>query len=188
MLLCSGNLRVIHVTTHVSMADAIKRVTTERVKRVIDLAAEALREIGIEAGVIGVAGMNCHASENGLFGDEEERAIIPAIVLAQAEGRKVEGPIPPDTVFVKALAGKYDIVVAMYHDQGHIPLKLCGFKMDPQTGLFTSMSGINTTIGLPIIRTSVDHGTAFDVAGKNVANEESLIDAMMLAVQMAKAR
>ena len=104
---------------------------------------------------------------------------------ARAEGICADGPIPPDTVFVKAMGGMYDIVVAKYHDQGHIPLKLSGFKMDPATGLFTSMSGVNTTVGLPIIRTSVDHGTAFDRAGKGTANEESMLDAMNMAVTMA---
>ena len=115
---------------------------------------------------------------------EEADAIIPAIEKACAEGIDADGPVPPDTVFVKAAGGVYDIVVAMYHDQGHIPLKLFGFRMDPKTGLFSSMSGINTTIGLPIIRTSVDHGTAFDRAGKNTANEMSMVEAITTAVQM----
>lgn len=188
MMLASGQLRVIHVTTHVSMRQAADLIVKERVLRTIRLAHEALREIGIDSGRIAVAGFNCHASENGLFGSEEGEHIAPAIQLAKQEGILVEGPSPPDTVFVKALAGQYDMVVAMYHDQGHIPLKLSGFKMDPETGRFTSMSGINTTIGLPIIRTSVDHGTAFDIAGKGIANEESLVDAIELAARMAVAR
>ena len=188
MMLMGGGLRVIHCTTHVSMRQACDLITLERVYNTIKLAKEALREIGMPDGRIGVAGFNAHSSENGLFGNEEELAIIPAIRQAQSEGLLVEGPVPPDTVFVKALAGHFAIVVAMYHDQGHIPLKLIGFKLDPETGLFTSMSGINTTIGLPIIRTSVDHGTAFDRAGKNIANEESLLDAIDLAVQMARNR
>ena len=142
--------------------------------------------LGIERPRIAVAGLNAHCSENGLFGDEEEKWIAPAVRLAQGEGILAEGPLPPDTVFVKAMGGQYDIVVAMYHDQGHIPLKLSGFKMDPATGAFTSVSGVNTTIGLPIIRTSVDHGTAFDKAGKGVANEESLKDAVRMAVVMAR--
>lgn len=186
MMLASGNLRVIHATTHVSMRDACDLITKQRVLDTIRLAWKAAQQIGIKEPVVGVAGLNAHASENGLFGSEETDAIIPAIEAASAEGMTVEGPIPPDTVFVKALGGAYDIVVAMYHDQGHIPLKLHGFRMDPQTGAFTAVSGINTTIGLPIIRTSVDHGTAFDRAGLNVANEESLLDAIDLAVQMAK--
>ncbi|MDR1445952.1 MAG: 4-hydroxythreonine-4-phosphate dehydrogenase PdxA [Treponema sp.] len=180
-----GGLRVIHVTTHVSMRRACSLISEDRVYRTICLADMALRMMGLERHRIAVAGLNAHASENGLFGDEEEKSIIPAINRAKAEGFDVSGPLPPDTVFVKALGGAFDIVVAMYHDQGHIPLKLCGFKMDPATGLFTQVSGVNTTIGLPIIRTSVDHGTAFDKAGKNEANEESLLDAVSMAVTMA---
>ncbi|MDR2096787.1 MAG: 4-hydroxythreonine-4-phosphate dehydrogenase PdxA [Treponema sp.] len=188
MLLTGGGLNVIHVTTHVSMRDACDLITRERVLNVIHLADLALRLMGREPRRIGVAGFNAHASENGLFGDQEAKGIIPAIEAAQAEGLDVTGPVPPDTVFVKALGGTFDVVVAMYHDQGHIPLKLCGFRMDRATGLYSRMSGINTTIGLPVIRTSVDHGTAFDKAGKNRANEESLVDAIDLAVTFAKNR
>jgi 4-hydroxythreonine-4-phosphate dehydrogenase len=186
MLLSGGGLNVIHVTTHVSMREACDRITRERVLDVIRLADLALKLMGKEPRRIGVAGFNAHASENGLFGDQEAKGIIPAIEAARAEGLDVTGPVPPDTVFVKALGGQFDVVVAMYHDQGHIPLKLCGFRMDPKTGLYSQMSGINTTIGLPIIRTSVDHGTAFGKAGKNRANEESLVDAIRLAVTFAK--
>ena len=141
--------------------------------------------MGLPHYTIGVAGLNAHCSENGLFGTEEAEAISPAIREAQAKGIHVEGPVPPDTVFVKALAGQYDVVVAMYHDQGHIPLKVVGFQLDAATGRFTSLSGINTTIGLPILRTSVDHGTAFDKAGQNLANEASMMEAIQLAAQMA---
>lgn len=185
MLLASGSLRVIHATTHVSMRDACDLITEERVYRVIGLAKEAMHLLNIDNPRIGVAGFNAHCSENGLFGDQEEKAIIPAVTRAAKEGINVEGPVPPDTVFVKALAGKYDVVVAMYHDQGHIPLKLSGFKMDPVTKEYTAMSGINCTIGLPIIRTSVDHGTAFGKAGEGRANEESMVEAIMAAVTMA---
>jgi len=188
MLLISDKMRVIHVTTHVSMREACDRITKERVYNVIRLADGALKDLGLTSGKIGVAGFNAHCSENGLFGDQEEKGIIPAIEKAQAEGINVEGPVPPDTVFVKALAGQYDIVVAMYHDQGHIPLKLSGFKLDLKTNKYTSMSGVNCTVGLPIIRTSVDHGTAFGKAGEGRANEESLVDAMNIAIQMAKSR
>ncbi|GHV39841.1 4-hydroxythreonine-4-phosphate dehydrogenase [Spirochaetia bacterium] len=188
MLLSGGGLNVIHVTTHVSMRQACDLITKERVLNVIRLADLALKLMGKESRRIGVAGFNAHSSENGLFGDQEAKAINPAIEEAKAEGLDVTGPVPPDTVFVKALGGQFDVVVAMYHDQGHIPLKLCGFRMDPKTGFFSQMSGINTTIGLPIIRTSVDHGTAFDRAGKNQANEESLLDAIELAVTFAKNR
>lgn len=188
MMLISEKLRVIHVTTHVSMRKACDLITKESVYRTIKLAKQAMEDMEIKNYRIGVAGFNAHSSENQLFGDEEAKAIIPAIKQAENEGIQVEGPVPPDTVFVKALGGMYDVVVSMYHDQGHIPLKLNGFRMDSKTGQFTSVSGINTTIGLPIIRTSVDHGTAFDKAGRNVANEESMVDAINLAIKMAKKR
>ena len=188
MLLSGGGLNVIHCTTHVSMREACDLITKERVLNVIRLADRALCLMGKKERRIAVAGLNAHASENGLFGREEERAIIPAIEAAKADGLNVTGPVPPDTVFVKALGGQFDLVVAMYHDQGHIPLKLTGFRMDPQTGLYSQMSGINATIGLPIIRTSVDHGTAFGKAGKNRANEESLIDAINMAITFAENR
>ena len=186
MLLSGGGLNVIHCTTHVSMREACDLITKERVLNVIHLADKALRLMGKDKRRIAVAGLNAHSSENGLFGREEERAITPAILAARAEGLDVTGPVPPDTVFVKALGGQFDVVVAMYHDQGHIPLKLCGFRMDPQTGLYSQMSGINITIGLPVIRTSVDHGTAFGKAGKNRANEESLVDAINMAITFAE--
>ena len=185
MMLTSKDLRVIHCTTHVSMREACDRVTKERVLNVIKLADEALRLMGIEDPKIGVAGLNAHCSENGLFGDEEQKWIIPAVEQANAEGYHVDGPVPPDTVFVKALAKQYDIVVAMYHDQGHIPLKLSGFKLNLETNRYESMSGINTTVGLPVIRTSVDHGTAFGKAGEGRANEESMVEAIDLAIIMA---
>lgn len=186
MLLSGGGLNVIHVTTHVSMKEACDLVTKDRVYRVIRLAEKSLALMGKDKHRIAVAGFNPHASENGLFGDEEARAIIPAIEQARSEGFDVSGPLPPDTVFIKALGGSFDMVVAMYHDQGHIPLKLCGFRIDPATGLYSQMSGINATIGLPIIRTSVDHGTAFGKAGKNQANEESMVDAINMAIIFAE--
>jgi 4-hydroxythreonine-4-phosphate dehydrogenase len=190
MLLITPKLRVIHVTTHVSIRDAcdIVRDNPQKVVRAIELAHEAMLQLGFERPKIGVAGLNAHCSENGLFGDEEEKSIIPAINECRARGMNVDGPVPPDTVFVKAMAGLYDVVVAMYHDQGHIPIKLSGFKMDLSTGRYASVSGVNATIGLPIIRTSVDHGTAYGKAGEGRANEESLIDAIDVAVLMAKQR
>ena len=188
MLLASGKLRVIHVTTHVSLRQACDLIRAPRVLDTIHLAVRALRELGIENGRIAVAGLNPHASDNGLFGSEESCEIMPAVEAARAEGIPVTGPIPPDSVFVRALGGEFDIVVAMYHDQGHIPLKLAGFRIDPVTGKYSSMSGINTTIGLPIIRTSVDHGTAFDRAGRGVANEGSMVEAIEVAAQMARAK
>ncbi|NLI55268.1 MAG: 4-hydroxythreonine-4-phosphate dehydrogenase PdxA [Clostridiales bacterium] len=185
MLLISEHLRVIHVSTHVSMRQACDSITTERVHAVIKLADSGMRSLGFEHPKIGVSGFNAHCSENGLFGNEEARAIIPAIEQAKREGIDCDGPVPPDTVFVKCLAGQYDVVVAMYHDQGHIPLKLDGFKLDLNTNKYTSMSGVNCTIGLPIIRTSVDHGTAFGKAGEGRANAQSLIDAIDTAILMA---
>lgn len=184
MLLVSSHLKVIHVTTHMAMRNVSAAITKDRVLKTIRLAQKAADMIG-EKRTIAVAGFNAHCSENGLFGDEEERAIIPAVVFAREEGISVEGPIPPDTVFVKAAAGQYGIVVAMYHDQGHIPVKMDGFSMNFDTGEFENVSGINCTIGLPIIRTSVDHGTAFDRAGKGTANENSMIEAIKMAALMA---
>ncbi|MDQ3654048.1 MAG: 4-hydroxythreonine-4-phosphate dehydrogenase PdxA [Chloroflexota bacterium] len=177
MLLTGPNLRIVHVSMHVGLAEAIARVTTERVLDTIRLAAEACRALGIAQPRIAVAGLNPHASEGGLFGDHEAEQIVPAIAAARAEGLDVSNPQPPDTVFLRATAGAYDIVVAMYHDQGHIPMKLLAFD-----------SGVNVSIGLPIIRTSVDHGTAFDIAGTGVAREESLLAAIDVAIQMVAAR
>lgn len=190
MLLTSDQLRVIHVTTHVSMQNACRiiRENPERVYNVIKLADGAMKLLGIETPRIAVAGLNAHSSENGLFGDEESVSIIPAIERAKNEGIDVKGPVPPDTVFVKALGGMYDIVVAMYHDQGHIPLKMSGFKLDKNTNTYTSMSGVNCTVGLPMIRTSVDHGTAFGKAGEGRANEESMVEAYEMAAMMLKNR
>lgn len=188
MVLTSDALRVIHVTTHASIRKVCDMIKKDRVYDTICLADETLRLMGIQSPTIGVAGFNPHCSEGGLFGDEEALEIIPAIEKARKEGIDVVGPVSPDTVFVKALGGAYDMVVAMYHDQGHIPLKLCGFKMDTETGAFTSMSGVNCTVGLPIVRTSVDHGTAFEVAGTGKANEESMIDALSMAAVMACGR
>jgi len=177
MLLVGPQLRVVHVSTHVSLHDAIGRVTPERVLEVIRLAHESCVALGIAEPRIAVAGLNPHAGESGLFGDEEARAIMPAILAARADEMNVSDPIAPDTVFLRAVNGQYDIVVAMYHDQGHIPMKLLAFD-----------SGVNVSIGLPIIRTSVDHGTAFDIAGTGQARETSLLAAIDVAVQMAAAQ
>lgn len=188
MLLASQTLHVIHVSTHVSLREACDRVKKERVLKVIELADKGMKELGFSNPKIGVAGLNPHCSENGLFGTEEQNEIIPAIEEARKMGIDVEGPESPDTVFVKCQAGQYDIVVAMYHDQGHIPLKLSGFKYDLRENRYLSVSGINCTIGLPIVRTSVDHGTAFGKAGEGRANEESMLDAILTGVTMAKSR
>jgi 4-hydroxythreonine-4-phosphate dehydrogenase len=177
MLLVGPQLRVVHVSTHVSLAEAIRRVTPERVLATIELAQQSCVMLGIAEPRIAVAGLNPHAGEGGLFGDHEERAVVPAIAAARARGWDVSDPQPPDTVFLRATKGAYDIVVAMYHDQGHIPMKLLAFD-----------SGVNVSVGLPIIRTSVDHGTAFDIAGTGRASESSMLAAIDVAVQMARAR
>jgi len=177
MLLTAPNLRVVHVSTHVSLAEAVRRVTRERVAAVIDLAYQGCLALGIRSPRIGVAGLNPHAGEHGLFGDQEGREILPAINTARAKGLDVSDPQPPDTVFLRATQGAYDIVVAMYHDQGHIPMKLLAFDQ-----------GVNVSLGLPIIRTSVDHGTAFDIAGTGKARETSLLAAIDVALQMVAAR
>ncbi len=188
MMLVSGKLRVVHVSTHVSLRQACDNVKKERVYAVIKLADQAMKDFGIERPRIGVAGLNPHASDGGLFGFEEIQEIIPAIEKAKAEGLTVDGPVPPDTLFSKALGGQYDIVVAMYHDQGHIPLKVVGFTWNEAEKKWNSVSGVNITLGLPIIRTSVDHGTAFGKAGKGTATEESLVNAIDYAIQFAKQR
>lgn len=188
MLLASGNLRVIHVTTHCALIEACRLIRKERVLKVIKLANKACKMLGIENPKIGVAGLNPHCSENGLFGTEEASEIIPAIDKAKNEGINVQGPESPDTVFVKCKAGIYDIVVAMYHDQGHIPLKLNSFQWDAAEGRYSSVKGINTTIGLPIIRVSVDHGTAFGKAGEGRANADSMVEAIETGLTMAENR
>jgi 4-hydroxythreonine-4-phosphate dehydrogenase len=185
MMLADQDMRVIHVSTHVSLKEAVEKVKKERIYKVIKLAHNALLNLGIENPKIAVAGLNPHAGEGGLFGSEEIEEIIPAVEKAKAENINVEGPIPPDTVFSKARGGKYDIVVVMYHDQGHIPMKVTSFQVDKKTGNWTSVSGVNATIGLPIIRTSVDHGTAFDKAGEGKANPESMIEAVKMAAKLA---
>ncbi|MDG5472485.1 4-hydroxythreonine-4-phosphate dehydrogenase PdxA [Jeotgalibacillus sp. ET6] len=175
MMLSSPKLKVIHVTTHMGLIDAIQSIQPQRVLKVIELAHETLSKSGISSPKIGVCGINPHAGENGLFGyGEEEEKIIPAIEEAQAKGIEVEGPLPADTLFFRAQRGDFDIVVAMYHDQGHGPIKVLGLE-----------AGVNITVGLPIIRTSVDHGTAFDIAGKGIADEGSMLEALRQAIELA---
>ena len=188
MMLAHDRLRVTHVSTHVALAEAPKRVTPERLRRVFALTHEALLDLGIAKPRIGVCALNPHAGEGGLFGREDQDIVAPVIEEFRAKGIAIEGPVPGDTIFVKALAGQFDAVVAMYHDQGHVAVKTLGFAMDPQTGLMSSLSGVNVTLGLPIIRTSVDHGTAFDIAGQGIANAASMVEAIELAAQMARAR
>ncbi|MGL6200045.1 MAG: 4-hydroxythreonine-4-phosphate dehydrogenase PdxA [Lachnospiraceae bacterium] len=188
MMLAHHHLRVVHVSTHVSLRQACDCVKKARILDVIDIADEACRSLGIEQPRIAVAGLNPHAGENGLFGYEEIEEIIPAVENAISRGLDVTGPVPPDTVFSKARGGMFDIVVAMYHDQGHIPLKLVGFVYDEAKRTWNAVEGVNVTLGLPIIRTSVDHGTAFECAGLGTANELSLINAIDYAVVLAKNR
>ena len=186
MMLSDKGMRVIHVSTHVSLCKACDLVKKDRVLTVIRLANKALRDLGIEKPRIGVAGLNPHAGEDGLFGDEEIREIIPAIGQAKEEGITVEGPIPPDTIFSKVRGNQYDIAIVMYHDQGHIPMKFLGFKYNRRTNKWSTISGVNVTVGLPIIRTSVDHGVAYGKAGEGRANEESMVEAIQMAVKFAK--
>lgn len=174
MMLTCGTFRVSHVSTHVSLSEAIRRVRRERIVEVARLTHEAVQRMGVPEPRLAIAGLNPHSGEGGLFGDEERREIGPAVTELVSAGIDAVGPIPPDTVFKLMRDGQYEAVVAMYHDQGHIPLKLLGFEQ-----------GVNVTLCLPIIRTSVDHGTAFAHAGKGTASPGSLIAAIRLAAQMA---
>lgn len=186
MMLADGNLRVVHVSTHVSLREACDRATKSRVLDVIRIANDACKNLGIAQPKIAVAGLNPHCGENGLFGTEEITDINPAVVAAQAEGIDAYGALPADTLFSKANSGMYDIVVAMYHDQGHIPLKLLGFVYNHDEGKWDAVKGVNITLGLPIIRTSVDHGTAFDQAGNWTASEYSLENAIDYAIRLSE--
>jgi 4-phospho-D-threonate 3-dehydrogenase / 4-phospho-D-erythronate 3-dehydrogenase len=175
MMLTAKNLRVIHVTTHIGLVDAVAAITPERVYRVIKLADTTLRQAGFERPKIAVCGINPHAGEHGLFGHgEDEQKVLPGVERAQAEGIDAQGPLPADTVFFRAGRGDFDAVVAMYHDQGHTPVKVLGLE-----------SGVNITVGLPIIRTSVDHGTAFDIAGRGSADPASMKEAIRQAAVLA---
>jgi 4-hydroxythreonine-4-phosphate dehydrogenase len=187
MLLMGRDLRVIHVTTHVALRRVPELVTRDRVLLTIRLAQRTMDGLGRPRARIGVAGLNPHAGEDGLFGDEEQTAIGPAIEAARAEGLTVIGPLPADTLFSRARGGEFDIVVAMYHDQGHIPVKTLGFTYDEASGRWTGLSGVNVTVGLPFLRVSVDHGTAFDRAWKGLANHESMTEAIDVAVHMLTA-
>ncbi|HET7883959.1 MAG TPA: 4-hydroxythreonine-4-phosphate dehydrogenase PdxA [Acetobacteraceae bacterium] len=188
MLLAHGDMRVGHVTTHVALADVPRLLTPERLRRTIDLTHAAVRDLGIAAPRVAVAALNPHAGEGGLFGRQDIEITTPVVEQCRTDGMDVTGPVPGDTVFVKLRARQFDAVVAMYHDQGHIPVKLLGFDVDPATGTWRALSGVNITLGLPVIRTSVDHGTAFDIAGKGIASEESLIEAIDYAERLAANR
>lgn len=175
MMLTTPKLRVIHVTTHIGLLDAVEKIEPSLVERTIARGQEALMRIGVARPRIAVCGINPHAGEHGLFGrGEEETKIIPAVEACRARGWNVEGPLPADTVFFRAQRGDFDLVVAMYHDQGHGPVKVLGLE-----------SGVNITVGLPVIRTSVDHGTAFDIAGTGAADEGSMVEALRQAVELA---
>ena len=178
MMLVAPQLRVIHVTTHIGIIDAIRKIEPGLVQRTIERGHATLVKAGIEKPRIGVCGINPHAGENGLFGyGEEEEKIIPAVKLLQERGLDVTGPLPADTLFYRAGRGDFDLVVAMYHDQGHGPVKVLGLE-----------AGVNVTVGLQVIRTSVDHGTAFDIAGKGVADEGSMLEALRQGAELATRR
>lgn len=188
MMLAHHDFRVVHVSTHVSLREACDRVKKDRVLEVIELGWQACRDLGIEDPRIAVAGLNPHAGEHGLFGTEEIDEIIPAIDAAKAKGIDATGPVPPDSVFSEMRGGWYDMTVCMYHDQGHIPTKTIGFVFDREKGAWKAVEGVNITLGLPIIRTSVDHGTGFALAGKGTSNELSLVNAVDYALRMAAGR
>lgn len=174
MVLYTDRLKVIHVTTHIALRKFLDTLGRERIETVVRMADTFLKRVGFENPRIAVAGVNPHAGENGLFGDEEITIVGPSVEAMKAQGLNVSGPCPPDTVFLQCYEGQYDIVVAMYHDQGHIPLKLLGFY-----------DGVNITAGLPFIRTSADHGTAFDIAWTGKAKSESMAISIQLAMQLA---
>nr|WP_263450166.1 D-threonate 4-phosphate dehydrogenase [Klebsiella grimontii] len=175
MVLYTDKLKVIHISTHVALRKFLDNLNQPRVETVIGIADSFLRRVGYSQPRIAVAGVNPHAGENGLFGDEEIRIVGPAVDAMKAKGLNVTGPCPPDTVFMQCHEGLFDMVVAMYHDQGHIPLKLLGFY-----------DGVNITAGLPFIRTSADHGTAFDIAWTGKAKSDSMTTSIELAMQIAQ--
>jgi 4-hydroxythreonine-4-phosphate dehydrogenase len=176
-MLVSGELRVVHVTRHVPLSQVAQLISQERVLSTIIVTAESLRTLGLTQPRLAVAGLNPHNGEGGLLGREEIEVIGPAVEAAQAQGIDVRGPFAPDSIFWRALRGEFDVVVAMYHDQGHIAIKVHGFERS-----------VTVTLGLPIIRTSVDHGTAFDIAWRGEADPQSMIEALRLAAQMARRR
>ena len=176
MLFVSAKLNVILTTIHCSFAEVLKQLTSDKLVKTIKLGHQAMQKLGISSPRIAVAGLNPHAGEGGLFGEEDDRIIAPVIKRFRAEGMSIDGPLPPDTVFRSALDGRYDLVVAQYHDQGLIPLKLVAFDQ-----------AVNITVGTPIIRTSPDHGTAYDIVGKGIASADSLIEAIKVAVRLTNA-
>ena len=185
MLLVDESFRVVHVSTHVSLKRACGAVKKERIIEVTELLNNACKQFGIIKPRIGIAALNPHAGDGGLFGDEEIREILPAVEQAKVLGIDAEGPLPADTLFACAKAGAFDGCVAMYHDQGHIPFKMTAFQWDQAVKNMKSVTGVNITLGLPIIRTSVDHGTAFEIAGKGIARKDALVLAIKYAVKMS---
>ena len=188
MMLAHHNMRVTHVSTHCSLREACNRCKKERVLDVIRMSNDACKALGIENPRVAVAGLNPHCGEGGLFGDEEIKEIAPAVEAAKAEGINCSGPIPPDSVFSKLRGGMYDIVVCQYHDQGHIPLKVVGFVYNQAEQKWDAVEGINVSLGMPIVRVSVDHGTAFDQAGTGMANELSLLNSIDYGTRLSKAK
>ena len=188
MLLVEDKMKVIHVSTHVSLRQACDLVKKDRIVEVTQLLHGGMLSLGETNLKIGIAGLNPHAGDSGLFGTEDDLEILPAVEEAKRLGYDVEGPVPPDTMFAKAATGYYGGVVAMYHDQGHIPFKLAGFKWNAEKNRMDSVKGVNITMGLPIIRTSVDHGTAFEIAGKGIASADAMVLAIESAVQLSKYR
>jgi len=185
MMLLEKCFRVSHVTTHVPFRAVADLIKSDRILTTIRLTWDSLVRMGINRPRIAVAGLNPHAGDGGLFGKEEIEEIIPAVEQARDKGMVVDGPYPPDTIFVRHKGGEHDAVVAMYHDQGHIPVKLVGFNYDRTTNQWGNVAGVNLTLGLPLIRTSVDHGVAFGKAGNGTANPQSMIEAIKLAATMA---
>ena len=186
MLLVEDKMKVIHVSTHVSLRQACDLVKKDRILEVTQLLYNGMLSLGETNLKIGIAGLNPHAGDSGLFGTEDDQEILPAVLEARKMGFDVEGPVPPDTLFAKAATGAYGGVVAMYHDQGHIPFKLAGFKWNAEKKQMDSVKGVNITMGLPIIRTSVDHGTAFEIAGKGIASADAMVLAIESAVQLRR--
>ena len=186
MMLAHGDMHVTHVTTHCALSEVSRRITPVRLRRVFDVTRDALQALGIEHPRIAVAGLNPHCGEGGILGKEDDEVIAP--IVREYTDKGFSGPWPGDTVFIKLRARQFDAVVAMFHDQGHIPVKLLGFQVDPETGSWQAISGVNITLGLPILRTSVDHGTAFDIAGKGVANANSLVEAAEYAFRLIRGK
>lgn len=187
-MLAHGDFRVVHLSTHVPLREACDLVRRERVERVTRMTHETLQGMGIERPRVAVAALNPHGGDGGLFGREEIDELMPAVAALRDEGLDVHGPVPADIVFSQARGGMWDAVVAMFHDQGHIPIKVASFVWDQGAGRWTSTGGVTLTLGLPFPRTSVDHGTAFDVAGRGVADEGAMAGAVELAARMASQR